>query len=139
MDKNQAYRSLVLISEKYGVDITEYVEDIALNETITDKSLRFIMSYENAPTEFLESLKDKKFYKTLREETSPVEVSKALSSLFTHALIEVAKNPESRSVIMSSINASELLESLKEYALNGDSVKMTESASYIMSIYNKMR
>lgn len=93
------------------------------NQGIEEAS-KFVSDHldRNYAKDFFSRLSSKKFYKTLSsmdEETSAEVIIKAISSLITHAVIDIEKHNAPRSVVNSKLELEKLVDIISIYLRTG--------------------
>jgi hypothetical protein len=136
MTKEEAYSKLFELSNN-GIDINEQITELAISNEVPESVINFLNDQSSNYLEFLDDLRDKKFYKTLTESSDPMELSKALSSMITHTLIEMQNHPDKKSVIKNNLNIAEILESLNDYILNNNEEKLMTTVRSITKLLRK--
>lgn len=143
MIKAKAYSRISEIGDKHGVDVTEYLTQLAMNDSVPDSVMKFISEYDKKDgiksesplsKEFCETIKSKQLYKTLSTETDPLELAKALSSFITHILIEYKVKPMEINELRSAIDFEMLVDSLLYYLTDLDVNSVHEAASYVLDL-----
>lgn len=124
--------------ESLGIDIERHIRSLAISAEVPSSVEDFIASGGKEENKnFLSSLKEKKFYKTIMDESAaPTEQAKALSSLVTHTLIEHGNTGVSAKTLSKPIRASKVMESLSSFLNEGDSSRVKESCQKLRDMFN---
>ncbi|WJZ23484.1 hypothetical protein LIS04_56 [Listeria phage LIS04] len=119
----EALFSIKSENPELGDKVAELLKLVYSNQSL-DKVNSFIEEQTNSnySSDFMSRMSTKKFYKTLKsceESTDPVVVVKAISSLITHALIDIELGHSPRSRVFSDLKIHTLLEITRLYFVTG--------------------
>jgi len=117
MERQEALKGLFRIKSFYHLDISEQLDKLGSAEDVPEDVENFINKYDYKIEHFLENLKEKEFYKSLKNPKTDFVALKGLSSLITHALIEVEKKPEQKPLIVEKLKVVEVTKALQTYLL----------------------
>ena len=134
MNKAEAYTEVINIGESKGIDVKEYILDLATHKEVSERVLDFISSsHKETCSVFIENVKKKPLYKEFSKDSlSALDKAKAVSSFITHALIE--RTLDENFDQDSSINFGMILDDLKAYMVNDDTTALDETVDYIKCI-----
>lgn len=136
MKKSEAYSRLFELNDQ-GVDVAVPIAELAKSTSVPESVMSFLSEYDKFNLEFISQLTTKKFYKNIVESTDPIEQAKGLSSFITHLLIEIQNVPESKELILHSIDVVSIMDNLKEFIVSNDTTKLTESVDYVRVLLKK--
>ena len=144
MLKSQAYSRVSEIGDKYGIDVSDKLVKLALNEIVPSDVLNFIAEYDqkdgSEPTnqlsdEFKETIKTKKLYDSLYSDDYN-ERAKAVSSFITHVLIDFKVHPDYSDELRKSIDFDLIFDGLLYYTTESDHQAITTVSNYIKDLLN---
>lgn len=148
LDKNSAYAQLTTIKEKYNVDVSRYMREVAMTNSVPASTIIFINKY--IPLDQLytynkihENRRKNPLYKNLVNESLPdAEKAIALSSFVTQVMIhakELLKDnkQDDYNEYMKLMCITEIFHALNEYA-NGNTDILNETFYQIRRMFKNL-
>lgn len=136
MDRQEVLRKLFKIKQCYEVDITEQLDLLGKDDKVPEDVKKFVSSYEYKVEDFMEALKGKEFYKSLKNPKNKFTRLKGLSSMLTHSIIEIEQNEKHKSFIAESLQLERVIEALRSYLVLDDVSCAEEMVDELKEVIN---
>ncbi len=137
MERQEILKRLFKIKKCHNLDISEQLDILNKSEEVPFSIIEFINKYDYKIEDFMEALKSKEFYKSLKTPKNEFSTLKGLSSMLTHSIIEIEKNGKQKDLIVDSLKLEKILNALHSYIVLNKGEKVDEVVKEIKEILHK--
>lgn len=146
--KSTAYAKLTEIKQKYGINVSPYIKQVAESESVPYDILVFINKYSPIPqlevyNKIYNNRRKNPLYKNLVNENLPIEERAiALSSLLTQTLITTKFSVKDKKLYevkeyATLMNIDKITEALMQY-VNGDDTLLNKTFLEIRDVFKQL-
>jgi len=134
MDRKNALKKLFKLKNVYNISISEQLEKLNSHDGVPREVIDFIEKHDYDITDFFTVLKEKQFYKSLKNPKDLYAKMKGLSSMLTHIIIEIEQNPEKKDLIVDALEVEKILTVFDSYFFEGDTSKLNNLVEKVKNV-----